>query len=231
MRLPGPKSTERQGTLFHADKLLTSGGMARWATGQFFEDATRSASGAVRLRTDASCDICPDLRYDQQTFFETKGVGRGASVIFYECRFHKDRRFMESTGNQIVYWFWHHTYPVLQAESYDVLYAGLARSTKRLLIVDHDLLARFVTDKPTRKVNSAYTESGDRLGYGENGYGIGWTLRLSWFAERCERLFSIMRLSVGKREFPVEDVEVYVSRPEFGRYVNPPGRQLVLDFE
>jgi len=229
MKLPRPKKVDLQGELFRADRLLQSPGEARWATGEFFEQAVVHVTGAARLKTDATCDICPDLQQSEDLFFESKGVGRGASVILYECRVVKDQKFMQSCEKEIVYWFWHHTYPVLQATTYDNLRDNLASATRNLYVVDAGLLQESVKNRPTRKVNSAYTSSGDRLGYGQNGYGIGWTIRLSWFRERTRQLDERLSLRVYRRH-SIADVNVYVSRPEFKALVFPPKSQLQLNF-
>lgn len=103
MKLPKPRLIDRQQRLFDVDKLILTDGEARWATGEFFEQAAADVSGGLRLRTDSTCDICPDVRFEDETYFESKGVGRGASVLFYECRMEKDARFI-AAGHSLVYW-------------------------------------------------------------------------------------------------------------------------------
>lgn len=233
MRLPKPRPVDRQQRLFEADRLFTgNGGECRWATGQFFEDVTAEVSGAVRLRTDSRCDICPDVRFDSQQYGEVKAIGRGGSVIFYESRMQKDHDFALETGCDLVYWFWHHSCPVLQATSYGELKSRLAAATKRLYVIDQSLLRESVRHRPTRVVNSAYTQSGQPLGYGgrRKGYGIGWTLPLSYFAEHSQKLAARLSHCVGGR-YSMENVEVFVSRPQYGYLVFPPKNQLRLEFD
>lgn len=218
MKLPKAKAVDRQQRLFAVDKALTSKGETRWATGEFFEEAVAEACGGKRLRTDASADICPDVKIAEGLFAESKAVGRTGSVIFYEGRYLKDRDFMATTGHKIIYWFWRHQYPVLTAQSYGELRAGLAASLTELVIADADLLYRAVDGKPTRQVNSGQTAAGGRLGYGNaaKGYGIGWTLRLSFFAERSELLPTRLRMQVYGHQV---SLTVRVSQPELAGLV------------
>lgn len=229
MRLPKPKQVDRQQRLFDPDKMLMSAGEARWATGEFFEQAAADVSGGVRLRTDSRCDICPDIQLRKDLFFESKGCGRNAAVIFYECRLKKDQDFMRQTGKRIVYWFWHHTYKVSDAESYNTLRDSLAQKTRNLYIVDAGLLAKAVEGKPVRTVNSGYTRDGQRLGYGQREYGTGWTLRLSFFRENSDPMLEALNLQVfGKHQ--MRGVQVWASDPEFEQFVRRPKNQLRLDF-
>ena len=39
-----------------------------------------------------------------------------------------------------------------------------------------------------RTVNSGYTKDGVPLGYGKNGYGVGWTIPFIEFSEQAESL-------------------------------------------
>ena len=220
MRLPKAKSVDRQGRLFHVDRPLSSKGETRWAAGEFFEQAVAVASGGERLRTDATADICPDVRIAAGQFAESKCVGRTGAVIFYEGRFLKDRAFMAATGHEIVYWFWRHDYAVLKAESYDELRQGLAGAAKVLVIVDPVTLAQSVEGKPVRVVNSAHTAEGGRLGYGNaaKGYGVGWTIRMTYFTERSISVTDRLKVRVYGHTL---DVPVLVSRPEYARLITP----------
>lgn len=210
------------------EKPITSKGEARWACGEFFEQAISEVTGGVRLRTDATCDICPDIQFNTVTFGECKAVGRNGAVIFYCHRVEKDQRFMESTGNQIVYWFWQHTYPVLGAETFEELNRGLAANTKRLLIVDAELLARGTRLKEPRIVNSGFTVDGRNTGYGKNGSGSGWTIRLSFFRDNCRQLACPIKPTAYGVQFP--PIPVYTSKPEYTLLAFPNKTQRGLEF-
>lgn len=231
VKLPKPKAVDRQRRLFETDKLLLSKGETRWAVGEFFEQAVADVSGGVRLKTDSRCDICPDLQFTEDLFGETKGIGKNNAVIFYECRFEKDQRFIRETGNSLIYWLWKHDCPVLEAESYNDLRDGLAARTQRLIVIDHDLLERGTQLRAPRIVNSGYNANGQPTGYGKNGTGSGWTIRLSFFLDHCEQVADLPRVRVYDKHRITGGVEVFVSRPEFADMIHrPPPGQLQLDF-
>lgn len=187
MRLPRPKTADTQLRLFDAPKTITAAAARSWV-GDYFESQTARLTGAVRLRTDCRADICPDLRYDDRTFFECKGCGKNQNVTFYRGRVEKDLSFIEATGSAVVYWLWSHSFPVNEAGDLTELREGLRQTTRRLVVVGHDVLAAVVRDRQPRTLNTAYTRNGTyRLGYGNAraGYGEGWCVPLSVFAERC----------------------------------------------
>lgn len=226
MKLPSQKYPDYQLQLF--EKPLKSKGEKRWACGDFFEQAISEVSGGVRLKTDSTCDICPDIKFDDKTYGESKGVGKNSSVIFYRHRVEKDQEFMEDSGCEIVYWFWKHDCSVLKPETYEILYSKLAESTKYLLVVDSALLLRGTELRESRVVNSGYTNDGREIGYGKNGTGDGWTIRLSFFMENCQRLSCDIAPTAYGCRFP--KIPVFVSDPSLAKLVFPPRVQQTLAF-
>lgn len=205
--------------------MLTSFGVARYAVGDFFEQATASVSGAVRLRTDHRCKVCPDLQQSPRLFFECKGVGKNGSIIIYKGRVEKYEQFVQDTSARIVYWVWQHNFPVKSAVSYNQLHGELTQSTFRLLVFDERMLRSAIGEKIPRVVNSGATKAGNRLGYGNEakGYGIGWLLRVNWFAERCQQLPNRLNFSTGLHHF--RNVQVFVSSDEFIPFIFPDKQQ------
>ncbi len=204
MKMPGPRVVDRQRRLFPRD--ITSQGMARCMSGSFYEKLTASVSGAIRLKTDSQCWICPDLKFDDSTYFETKGSGNSGAVIFYEARLKKDQKFLEETGYKLVYWIWCHKYPVLDAETDEQLFSGLLKSTHTLILVHPDLLFYLAFSRETRVVNS-----------GSQNYA-GWTLKTSEIKDRC---FQKKPLVIDGHR-----INVFSSHPELSLYLD--GKRMLL---
>ncbi len=96
MRIGRDKAIDRQSTMFEVDRLLTSTGACRSWVGDFFEELLADLTGATRIRTESGADICPDLRFNSECFFECKGIGQSGQGIMYQNRYEKDGRFIES---------------------------------------------------------------------------------------------------------------------------------------
>lgn len=72
---------------FNEDLRLNVPGCRTWI-GDFFEAATAAITGGVRLKTDCSADICPDIKISDRLYIESKSVGINGSLII----FNSDRR-------------------------------------------------------------------------------------------------------------------------------------------
>lgn len=217
MKLSQPKAIDRQRRLFDPETLITSKGQARWAVGEFFEDATAAVSGAVRHRTSGVAEYCPDLRYDDATYFEVKGCGQSSQVILYQCRMQKDELFVREHNVALIYWLWCHKFPVLQAKTFNELGGGLSGAATQLLIVHRDVLCGIVKQMEPRVVNSGATKGGRRLGYGLKGYGTGWTVRTSVIRQQCRQLMGATNVRIGKHS--IRGIDVFVSDMSYRRFV------------
>lgn len=194
-KLPGPRSGERQRLLFET-RLLTHG-LCRYLTGDFMEEALAALSGAQRLKTDSRCTTCPDLRFTEASFFESKSVGRTDEAIVYEVRLRRDADFCQGPY-ELYYWFWHHRYKVSQAETCRELYQGLADSLHDVLVVNFtELLSQYGEGGQSPKLlNNAYAKSGKRVGWGSKGYGMGWNVAMKPWRAACTDLLVVPRLRV-----------------------------------
>lgn len=217
MELPHLKTIDRQLKLFDADRLLTSTGELRWAVGEFYENKTAEVSGASRMRTDSRCKICPDLYYAPRVFFETKGVGKTGHIILYKGRLKKYQDFF-AAGNSIHHWIWSHRFRAMGAATYNDLYSGLAAATQKLLIVDFQFLVDLTTGRPEKLINNQYNKTVKKGGYNNNEqYGTGWTIPVKTIVELC---FRVPGPIVTGGPFPVNGVEVFVSRNEFAGFLH-----------
>ena len=110
MIIAGPKREDKQLLLFDlGPKLITSLGAVRWEVGEYFEDLTAQHTGAVRLKTDSRCDVCPDLGISDTRYLEVKGMGKSGRVILYRGGGEKYTRFV-SQGNELTYFVWRDVY-------------------------------------------------------------------------------------------------------------------------
>jgi hypothetical protein len=175
MKVSQRRRREVAPALFDYDRPVESLGSARGIVGDFFDMLTASASGAERLRTDASCDYCPDLRLNPTTYYECKSVGNTGQVIIYKARLEKDARFLRATQFRLVYWIWRHRYAVAQAKSEAELRKGLADNILSVTIVRRPAIVAALKDKPVRVVNGA--KGGD--------YHDGWCLAVSDLSSQC----------------------------------------------
>lgn len=198
MKVASAKFVDRQRLIFDPDPLLLSTGAARSWVGDFFEELTASITGATRLKTDSNADICPDLRFAADTFFECKGVGRSGQAIMYQRRFEKDRRFIDQNTANVFYWFWRHKAAVLESETIGDLRTALAASVYTVAVISRRTLEEIISTRPLRRINSKYTTAGKRNGYGSDNYGTGWTIPLSRIFEKCAAVGSVGGFAFGK---------------------------------
>lgn len=191
MRVATAKFVDQQRLIFDPDPLLLSTGAARSWVGDFFEELTAGVTGATRLKTDCNADICPDLRFTPDTFFECKGIGQSGQAIMYKRRFEKDRRFIDTNDTEIFYWFWRHKAAVLDSETIGDLRRALAAGVYAVAVISRGTLESIISARPLRRINSKYTTAGKRNGYGSDNYGTGWTIPLSRIFEKCAAAGSV----------------------------------------
>lgn len=146
--------------------------------GDFFEEATAVVFGGMRLVTDSQCDVCPDIKLVGLNHYgEVKCIGNNGSAIIYEHRRTKDLEFISRNGVTLEYFFWRHQTSVNDYRYVGVLRESLARTVSDLVRIPATVVHAYLADKPTRVLNTkTKTDSGQRLGYGTNGYGKGWSI-------------------------------------------------------
>lgn len=191
-----PRLEDRQLRLFPVETPnwsvpITTHGYARYLTGDFFEEATATVSGAVRLKTDSRC-YCPDLRWDESIYFETKAIGKSNRAIIYDHRLEKDRVYCRRKRISMYYWFWRHTHSVLQSPDHRHLQSSLGQSIVEIFVVSLGVVEHIVSTIPLKILNTGGTiktgpNAGQRLGYGGKGYGKGWSLPVTELQE-CSAL-------------------------------------------
>ena len=206
MLLPRQKTTEIQSTLFPLETLITRASARNWC-GDFFEEATSVATGAVRYCTDARVKVCPDLRWkqDRKIFFEVKSVGLTKHGIIYQNRWLKDLHWQKKNHCRIYYWFWQHQCSVKSCPDLIRLREGLAHTLNCLYVLPQSVLASLLANRPLKVLNTSMIRSGEnsskRLGYGKgnqlptgtnlpygfrsSSYGIGWSIPLTLVSKVC----------------------------------------------
>lgn len=210
LTLPKAKVADKQRLLFENSKMLSGKGSARSWTGDFFEEATRSYAKGVRLQTDSRYKICPDIWWLKDIYFETKSVGNNGSFILYSCRLKKDQEYLTGKKKSLLYWLWRHEATVHDRTDLYDLREVLAASTRKVVVVTLEEVVAEVGDKPERTVNSAWTKDKRRLGYGKNGYGVGWTIPFNAMLKHCEFRFHYTQLPVYQHKIPT--IEFYFSQ-------------------
>jgi hypothetical protein len=153
----------------------------RNVTGEFAEHCTAGASGGVRLKTNGTYDVCPDVFVEEcRAFCESKAVGKSGNAIVYQARLEKDVVWTAERGASLYYWFWYHRCnltPLVGAYPWDVRqhFAGRLRGAAVLSLAS--LVAICASVKP-KVLNKQYSQRGGRLGYGDlsKGYGIGYSV-------------------------------------------------------
>jgi len=208
MHLPRPKNTDFQDTLFPLETPITFASARNW-TGDFFEEATRVATGAIRYRTDCRVAVCPDLRWkaSKNIFFESKAVGRTGHAIIYQNRWLKDLAWLKKTRSSMYYWFWSHKTSVMLCPNLYALRDSLAQTIIVVYICSISSMQSILADRPLRVLNTATIRSGEnsgkRSGYGKgnelpawtklpygfqsSSYGIGWSIPLTLVSKACVR--------------------------------------------
>lgn len=157
---------------------LTTLAAMRNVTGEFAENCTAAASGGIRLKTDGTYDVCPDVQ-TEDGFCESKAVGKSGNAIVYQARLEKDLNWTRA-GPPLYYWFWYHRCdlkPLVGAYPWDVRqhFAGRLRSVAVLTLAS---LACICADVKPKVLNKQYSHRGCRLGYGDlsKGYGVGYSI-------------------------------------------------------
>jgi hypothetical protein len=162
-----------------SDKVFRTMAQTRNYVGDFFEAATAAATGAKRMKTDCNADICPDLHYGGETYFESKAIGKTGAAIVYTHRADNDARFL-ATGRSLYYWFWRHATPAGEMKSLYQLRSHLTQSIQSAAIIEFSQLHRILAAFPIKTLNNKKrTPIGARLGYGTETYKMGWNVRLS----------------------------------------------------
>lgn len=161
------------------DRPLHTMAQSRTFCGDFFEEATAVLTTASRLKT-VNDHVCPDLRLSRSVYFEVKSVGRSNDGIVYQHRLVKERTMIEKEAADIHYVFWRHKASVKEHDSLHKLRAALVEHLIEVIMIDHTTLHAMLVNRPTKMMNySNRTAKGDLLGYGINGYGIGWSIRMN----------------------------------------------------
>ena len=177
------------------DAKVLSHGMCCYLAGDFFEQATAMLSGGERLKTDSRCVTCPDVRFTEKTFFESKSVGKTGAAIIYKTRLRRDKQFCNK-GRELLYWCWCHRYRVGDAKSLAELHAGLAGELLDVLVFRFDHLYAACRHVEPKLLNNAYSKSGKRLGWGSRGYGWGWNVSMRAWRTASQDLLVVPRLMV-----------------------------------
>ena len=206
-RLPRPRSTERQHTMFDVEEMTH--GMCRVMAGDFMEEATAVLSSSVRLRTDCRCEVCPDIQYSKRLFFESKSVGNTDTAIIYQSRLRKDCDFCMQ-GYQIMYWFWHHHCQVSKTESKTELRHEIARWMQDVLVVPLRMIWKEYGHRGPKLLNNSLARVGKQHGWGAAGYGWGWNIPLNQWRNVCTDVITVSGLVV--YDVPLPDFKVRLAR-------------------
>lgn len=172
--------------------------------GDLFELATAQLVCGQRLRTDSTCDVCPDVFSEAfGAYVESKSVGLNNHMALYQCRFEKDRAFIREKGCRLVYAFWRHKFPV-STEGCDLehLRREAAQSCYEVLMVDFSTLEEIVAGLRLAMLNRPRPDAPVRMGYGSRGYNEGWRVPMSKIAPYCETRRIISGLKPYGREIP-----------------------------
>ncbi len=96
-------------------------------------------------------------------------------------------RHGRGTANRLYYFFWRHHFAVQTASTVSTIRAGLADKASDLVIMRLDFITQLLTGLKTRTLNTkTKTPAGKRLGYGTNGYGMGWSIPYRRLMDMCE---------------------------------------------
>jgi hypothetical protein len=170
--LPGYRTTEYQPPLFDAP--LKAAGSMRNICGEFVELCTAKVTGARRLKTDSNAVICPDLHYEDRTWFECKSVGKSNFSIIYSHRWEKECQFVVD-GNAVMYWIWNHAGKVGSADTPGNVRREVAEKLKAVYVVSHPVLSDLLQGLPVDLNTHYYTGGPGRKTY----RGTGWKVPIS----------------------------------------------------
>jgi hypothetical protein len=191
MKISTPRAVDNQAWLWPdaRDKPIKCMAATRNLCGDFFEQATAAALGAVRLKTDGTAEVCPDLRIDLTTYLESKSVGATGASIIYASRMRKDLRFCREHEACIWYCLWHHKVKVTDLRTVRELYRHLAAGIRHVTLLPLPIVRDLTRSRALKVLNKHYTSrKGEPLAYGDRskGYGIGWSTPLNLYHTRCE---------------------------------------------
>jgi hypothetical protein len=166
---------------YDEDQPLTVPGCRTWI-GDFFEQATAAVTRGIRLKTDCSADICPDIKISDSVYIESKSVGINGSLIVYDSRLQKDKNFV-ARGVSLYYCFWQHNFHIHDGILLRDLRDGAAKAVKSVVIVTFAELARILESDGRLKTLSRKEglphRGPQRRGFGSHGYTAGYQERLS----------------------------------------------------
>lgn len=164
--------------------------------GEFFEKVTAALTGAKRLRTDATCDICPDALHGSDTYFEIKSCGKNATALIYRINYERQTQ-LTGNGRPLFYWFWHHRADVTKSPTRFALDRQLAESFRWLIVLPFSEIIAELSNRKLRTLCAArYTPGGKINGYSDQGYGSGWAVPLTALVRRCTHSFSLSGVSL-----------------------------------
>lgn len=176
-----------------SDRTFSSMAQTRNYVGEFFERLTENLTGALRMKTDCNADICPDLKFNDDQFFECKAIGKSGAVIVYTLRVENDAKFV-STGRRLHYWLWNHSASPGKTKTLYELHAELAVSVRNLCIIDFDSLHAIIKSFPEKILNpKKQCPKGERSGYGAERYKVGYSVRLSAISETLNTTKSMIQ--------------------------------------
>lgn len=135
MKTSTPRPPNNQPAMWNwiGDRPLTKMAMVRPWVGDFFEQATISLTGGVRLKTVAG-SLCPDVKLPSQWYAEVKSIGGSRARIIYKHRMEKYEQFMKQ-GNKLVYVFWLHNCKATEYKTLFSLREALANSVLSVAVV------------------------------------------------------------------------------------------------
>jgi hypothetical protein len=201
MKLPAPRTTRQDQLALWSDvhdTIITRYAEARPFSGDFFEARTSELVNGIRLRTDSTADICPDIREvnHPNRFHESKSVGSSGRALIYKCRWDNDERFV-ALGNRMTYWFWLHEAKVVLGQSKSEYERKLYDATTGVIILSHRALATVLSALPVKSINNL-----NRLarrpptGFGGDvRYGNGWSIPVTLLKQAGEysKAFAVPR--------------------------------------
>lgn len=156
-------------------------GACRYHVGNYFEQRTAQYYDAVQLATTGGKgDYCPDIYRERDAqYYECKSVGNNGAVITYEGRLLKDKEFCDG-GHCLDYVAWRHCLDLKawreRFETIPELDFALSMSLRSHARVEFLPLYTLCMSMRVRRLSTATTCDGKRLGYGQEGYGVGWTV-------------------------------------------------------
>jgi hypothetical protein len=183
---------------------------------------------AVRLRTDGTVNVCPDLMHRDQagTFLESKSVGCTGHSIIYASRLRKDRDWCRAHQVQLYYAIWHHTCKVSGIACEWDLYEGLCTRLSYLVLLPHPVIYACARQHPLKMLNKKYSQRKDKstryVGYADRskGYGIGYSIPLYVLQRLGTTLFTHRAVQVGR--YNLAPFSVYTVREALGLFDEVP---------